>query len=146
MLSLKNLIFRLFDTTIDDLRSEMEARNKVASGKTLKSFELRYTEDGYELIQEIDDAAPLYILQDGREPGKVPYDFTSILEKWSEEKGIVFTTERERHSFAYLLGRKIREKGVEGSPDEWISEILERVDLKLEDIVYSWALEELDFK
>lgn len=143
---LKNQIFQLFDEIIDELRSEMEARNKVASGKTLHSFEFRDTEEGYELVQNQDDAAPLYILQDGRKPGKVPYDFTSILEKWSIDKNIVFTTERERHTFAYLLGRKIREKGVEGSPDEWISEILNKVNLKLEDIIYEWSLKELGFK
>lgn len=143
---LKNKIFKLFDEVIQDLKDEMEARNKVASGKTLKSFEFRDTEDGYELVQVLDDAAPLYILQEGREPGKVPYDFTSILEKWSEDKGIVFTTERERHSFAFLLGKRIKEKGIPGSKEKWISEILKRVDLKLEDIVYEWTLDTLGIK
>ena len=143
---LKNKIFKLFDEVIQDLKDEMEARNKVASGKTLRSFELRNTEEGYELIQSIDDAAPLYILQEGREPGKVPYDFTSILEKWSEEKGIVFTTERERHSFAYLLGKRIKERGIQGSPDDWITEILERVNIKLEDVIYEWTLDTLGIK
>lgn len=143
---LKNKIFKLFDEVIQDLKDEMEARNKVASGNTLRSFELRNTEEGYELIQSIDDAAPLYILQEGREPGKVPYDFTSILEKWSEEKGIVFTTERERHSFAYLLGKRIKERGIQGSPDDWITEILERVNIKLEDVIYEWTLDTLGIK
>ena len=143
---LKNKIFKLFDEVIQDLKDEMEIRNKVASGKTLRSFEFRDTEDGYELVQVLDDAAPLYILQDGREPGKVPYDFTSILEKWSEEKGIVFTTERERHSFAYLLGKRIKERGIEGSPDDWITEILERVNIKLEDVIYEWTLDTLGIK
>lgn len=143
---LKNKIFKLFDEVIQDLKDEMEARNKVASGKTLRSFELRDTEEGYELVQVLDDAAPLYILQEGREPGKVPYDFTSILEKWSEDKGIVFTTERERHSFAYLLGKRIKERGIQGSPDEWITEILEKVNIKLEDVIYEWTLDTLGIK
>ena len=143
---LNDKIFKLFDEVIQDLKDEMEARNKVASGNTLRSFELRNTEEGYELIQSIDDAAPLYILQEGREPGKVPYDFTSILEKWSEEKGIVFTTERERHSFAYLLGKRIKERGIQGSPDDWITEILERVNIKLEDVIYEWTLDTLGIK
>ena len=124
----------------------MEIRNKVASGNTLNSFEFRDTEDGYELVQNIDNAAPLFVLQDGRGPGRVPYDFTSILEKWSEDKGIVFSTPQERHSFAYLLGRRIRELGIQGSPDEWIYEILSKVDIELEDIIYTWSLEQLDFK
>ena len=143
---LNDKIFKLFDEVIQDLKDEMEARNKVASGNTLRSFELRNTEEGYELIQSIDDAAPLYILQEGREPGKVPYDFTSILEKWSEENGIVFTTERERHSFAYLLGKRIKERGIQGSPDDWITEILERVNIKLEDVIYEWTLDTLGIK
>ena len=143
---LNDKIFKLFDEVIQDLKDEMEARNKVASGNTLRSFELRNTEEGYELIQSIDDAAPLYILQEGREPGKVPYDFTSILEKWSEEKGIVFTTERERYSFAYLLGKRIKERGIQGSPDDWITEILERVNIKLEDVIYEWTLDTLGIK
>lgn len=146
MLTLKNLIFNLFDDTVEELRREMEIRNKVASGNTSRSFELRDTESGYELVQELDNAAPLYVLQDGREPGKVPYDFTSILEKWSEEKGIDFATPQERHSFAYLLGKRIREEGIQGSPDEWITEILGKVDLKLEDIIYEWTLDTLGFK
>lgn len=143
---LNDKIFKLFDEVIQDLKNEMEIRNKVASGNTLRSFELRDTTEGYELIQSLDDAAPLYVLQDGREPGRIPFGFTEILERWSEEKGIAFTSERERHSFAFLLGKRIKEKGIQGSPDDWITEILERVNIKLEDIVYSWALEELDFK
>ena len=124
----------------------MEVRNKVASGKTLNSFELRDTEEGYELVQVLDNAAPLYILQEGREPGKVPFGFTEILERWSEEKGIVFTSERERHSFAFLLGKRIKEKGIQGSPDDWITEILERVNIKLEDVIYEWTLDTLGIK
>lgn len=143
---LNDKIFKLFDEVIDELRSEMEIRNKVASGKTLNSFEFRDTEDGYELVQNQDDAAPLFVLQEGREPGAIPFGFTEILERWSEEKDITFSSERERHSFAFLLGKRIKERGIEGSPDDWISEILNRVDIKLEDIVYTWALEELDFK
>lgn len=143
---LKNQIFQLFDEIIDELRSEMEVRNKVASGKTLNSFELRDTEEGYELVQVLDNAAPLYILQEGREPGKVPFGFTEILERWSEEKGIVFTSERERHSFAFLLGKRIKEKGIQGSPDDWITEILERVNIKLEDVIYEWTLDTLGIK
>lgn len=143
---LNDKIFKLFDEVIQDLKNEMEIRNKVASGNTLRSFELRDTTEGYELIQSLDDAAPLYVLQDGREPGRIPYDFTSILEKWSEEKGISFTTEKERHSFAYLLGKRIKEKGIEASPTEWITEILEKVNIKLEDVIYEWTLETLGFK
>lgn len=143
---LKEKIFNVFDEVIDELRSEMEVRNKVASGNTLRSFELKANAEGYELVQDLYEAAPLFVLQDGREPGAIPFGFTEILERWSEDKGITFSSERERHSFAYLLGKRIKERGIEASPTEWISEILSRVDLKIEDIVYTWALEELDFK
>ena len=47
----------------------------------------------------------------GREGGKAPYNFTSILVQWSRDKGITFATERERNTFAYFLGKKIAKEG-----------------------------------
>ena len=72
---LKEKIFNVFDEVIDELRSEMEVRNKVASGNTLRSFELKANAEGYELVQDLYEAAPLFVLQDGREPGAIPFGF-----------------------------------------------------------------------
>jgi hypothetical protein len=43
----------------------------------------------------------------------VPFGFTAILVQWSRDKGIGFSTESKRRSFAYLLGRKIAREGTE---------------------------------
>ena len=57
--------------------------------------------------------APFETLETGRKAGKVPFGFTAILVQWSKDKGIGFSTESKRRSFAYLLGRKIAREGTE---------------------------------
>ena len=66
---------------------------------------------GFRLIGGGEGAAPLFTLEIGREAGKVPANFTSILVQWSRDKGLTFATERERNTFAYFLGKKIAKEG-----------------------------------
>lgn len=143
MKSLSDRIKESLEEFIEEFKSDMSEHNKNASGKVSESFIIESTDGGIVLNNT---AMPLSVLQDGREPGKVPYGFTDILYKWSLDKGIDFSSDSERRSFAYLLGRRISERGIEGSSDKWITELLNKFEERLGNIYYEYVKESLGFK
>jgi hypothetical protein len=100
---------------LERLKSEivgnMASKKINASGRTAASFRVEKYDNGFRLIGGGEGAAPLFTLEVGRVAGKVPMGFTSILVKWSRDKGLTFATERERNTFAYFLGKKIAKEG-----------------------------------
>ena len=90
--------------------------------------------------------APFSVLEEGRDPGKLPYDFISILEKWSIDKGLQFSSPQERRSFAYLLGRRIERSGIKGSPDLWLTKLLEDFTPIVSDVYYKYVKRQLGIK
>ena len=100
---------------LEKLKSEivgnMASKKINASGRTAASFRVEKYDNGFRLIGGGEGAAPLFTLEVGRVAGKVPMGFTSILVKWSRDKGLTFATERERNTFAYFLGKKIAKEG-----------------------------------
>ena len=100
---------------LEKLKSEivgnMASKKINASGRTAASFRVEKYDYGFRLIGGGEGAAPLFTLEVGREGGKVPMGFTSILVQWSRDKGIAFSTEKERNTFAYFLGQKIAKEG-----------------------------------
>jgi len=100
---------------LEKLKSEivgnMASKKINASGRTASSFRVEKYDKGFRLIGGGDGAAPIFTLEVGRPAGKVPFGFTSILAQWSRDKGIAFSTEKERNTFAYFLGKKIAKEG-----------------------------------
>ena len=143
MKSLSDRIRESLEMFIEEFTQELHTRGKNASGKVSESFVIENMGNGMVLSN---GSMPLSVLQDGREPGKVPYGFTDILYKWSLDKDIKFSSDSERRSFAYLLGRRIAEQGIEGDPDKWITELLDKFQTKLDDIYYNYVKESLGFK
>lgn len=50
-------------------------------------------------------------LKTGRKAGKVPANLQDIIYEWSKLKGISFTSDKERESFAYFTAKKIKNEG-----------------------------------
>lgn len=94
-----------------DIVAKIEAEGITASGRTQRSLQVVQDETGARLIAAAGDRAPIQTLEIGREAGKVPRRFYLILAEWSREKGMSFATERERHTFAYFLGKRIAREG-----------------------------------
>lgn len=97
----------------DEIKREMAAKNINASGRTSNNIMVERYEGGIRLVIAAGDVAPLYTLETGRAGGGVPRGFTDILEQWSRDKGLTFADDKERRSFAYLLGRKIAREGTQ---------------------------------
>ena len=96
-----------------EIQSAMTAGGVNASGRTSASLKVEPYAGGVRLVSGGEKIAPFETLETGRKAGKVPFGFTAILVQWSRDKGIGFSTESKRRSFAYLLGRKIAREGTE---------------------------------
>lgn len=104
-------IYQRLELLRQEIVTSIESHGITASGRTQRSLEVVKYDNGVKLIAAAGDRAPLDTLEIGRDGGKVPRHFTDILEQWSRDKGIGFSSDRERRTFAYLLGRRIAEKG-----------------------------------
>ena len=94
-----------------EIQSNLEQKGINASGRTSASFHVETYPNGARLVMGGEKTAPLQTLEVGRPGGNVPKGFTAILEQWSRDKGIPFNTDRERRTFAYFLGKRIKEEG-----------------------------------
>ena len=95
------------------IQQQMEYQGINATGNTSRSFRVERYEGGVRLVMGGTEypTAPLQTLEVGRPGGAVPRGFTDILAEWSRAKGIPFSKDSERRSFAYLLGRRIQREG-----------------------------------
>lgn len=93
---------------VQRIQIEMNNQGINASGRLSNSLE--YTiEDNH--IKVLADNYFLYA-EKGRERGKVPYNFTAILEKWISDKGLAVPAKfRNTNQFAWAINTKIRKYG-----------------------------------
>ena len=95
----------------DEIRANMQSKGINASGRTSAALQVRQNGSRIELVKVAGDNAPFGTLQYGRAGGIVPRGFYEILKQWSRDKGLSFSSEQERGTFAYFLARKIAREG-----------------------------------
>lgn len=96
------------------IKSNMYLQKKWASGRTWNSLTPYAYETSSGLLEiglKSSMPIPVNALETGRRPGKVPYGFDSIIYDWSIDKGIIFSTNKERWRFARAVAWKIRKSG-----------------------------------
>lgn len=104
---LDKVLKKELDTLLQDILNSHDAARQKASGKTRASFEVKLTEEGGQLW----GANYVGVLEKGRRPGKVPFDFKNILLRWAEAKGITFATPSQANTWAYFVSKKIQKEG-----------------------------------
>lgn len=90
-----------------DVITRHEQSGQVASGKTKQSFEVATQPFAGQLM----GASYVGVLERGRKPGKVPYDFVDILKRWASAKGISFSDEKQFNRWANGVKWKIIREG-----------------------------------
>ena len=95
----------------DEIRANMAAKGINASGRTSAALQVVQGGGKIALIKAQGQNAPFGTLQYGRAGGRVPAGFYEILKQWTRDKGLTFSSETERGTFAYFLSRKIAREG-----------------------------------
>lgn len=101
---------KLGQQVTDQLRADLQAKNltgfgaSIATGKLLDSIRYEATNEGLK-VYALDY---IYYLEKGRKPGKRPP--VAALIPWVQARGLA-SNEKEVKSIAFLIARKIGEKG-----------------------------------
>lgn len=94
--------------------ANIENKGIKASGRTQKSLEVVFVSDTHaQIVQRAGKVAPYQTLEIGRAPGKVPYDLQTTLYQWSVDKGLSFSSDKERLKFANALKWRIARAGTQ---------------------------------
>lgn len=108
MLNNKQILTEFFEHLKEDVIKEQQAQGRVASGKSIREYEVQVNDFGGILF----GASYVGTLETGRKPGKVPFGFAEIIEDWINDKGIFQNVSiAERGSIAYFIAKKIAEEG-----------------------------------
>lgn len=115
-------IKRILEQARDEIRASLSGQKVNASGKSSEGFQVRFQDGRAQLYYtRSDGAAPLSTLEKGRPAGKVPRNFVEIIEQWSRDKGLTFSSEKERRSFAgaVVFGKHIPKGWGRPAPTEY---------------------------
>lgn len=106
------MIADIIKEELEQLKQDIVFRHtqagQVASGKTRDSFEVVIESETSGVLL---GNSYVGVLEYGRKPGKVPYDFKDILKRWAVAKGITFSSETDFNRWAYFVAQKIRKEG-----------------------------------
>lgn len=111
LLDIEKIVTSRLEAARARIVAAMDEQGVTASGRTAASLQVRKTDGGVQLVSVAGDHAPMPTTEVGRDGGKVPYRFTDLLVEWTRDKGLQFNSDRERRTFAYLLGQRIAREG-----------------------------------
>lgn len=95
----------VIDEALTRLRDEIIRNSTLAGQKaTGRTYAKIQKANVTDVHGELVGPKHISILEDGRRPGKVPYNFEEILKEWAEAKGLHFDS-------YYAIAKKIREEG-----------------------------------
>ena len=121
-MQISDKIAEILESCKVQIQANMASHNINASGRTSKSLTVERYAGGVRLVSTGERIAPFETVQFGRPSGRVPRGFYYIIKQWSIDKGISFTKNSERSTFAYFLSKKIAREGTERhrTPDEQV--------------------------
>lgn len=94
-------IRKTLEQACNEIKAALSGQKVNATGRSSEGFRVRFKEGRAQLYYTREDgAAPLITLEKGRPGGKVPQNFVDIIEQWSRDKGLNFSSEKERRRFA----------------------------------------------
>ena len=83
---MKEVLEKWLNEVRKDIRNNLESEGVNASGATSKSLRVEVNDKGGELLGR----KAFNTVEDGREPGAIPYKFTDIIRQWILDKGISY--------------------------------------------------------
>lgn len=103
----KQIVFEELQDLQTRIADNIVKKGRNASGRTIESMHIDKGDKSITLFGR----KAFGTLETGRGPGNVPKGFYGIIKQWVIDKGLSFSTDRERNSFAYLVSRKIANEG-----------------------------------
>lgn len=105
-MNLDSTIMPILEDYISRVRRNLDLNKINASRRTEQSLRIEQYNNGYRVVIGGPKTAPPETLQEGRPPGRVPYNFEEILYQWMKDKGL-----RASMKWANALKWKIAHEG-----------------------------------
>lgn len=126
------------DTFVKAVKVELHNRNINATGNLSNSFEWDIEKQDGNLHAVVTAAGYLIYAEGGRDKGKIPANFTNILEQWIKDKGLSVSPKDDRR-FAFFIAKKIKNYGSrrkrDGDVADVVGDVLDREREKLNEII-----------
>ncbi len=87
-MDIKTEVLKILEAARDEIVQNMASEKITTTGKTADSLKVEERGSHLLLLQADGNGAPIETVQYGREAGKVPYNFNSIIRQWIIDKGI----------------------------------------------------------
>lgn len=109
---IRDVIINRLNILGEEMRQNMAQNNINASGRTSKAIKVVASDTNISLVVGLGNVAELSSLEKGIAPdeGYKQYMAGTLIPtiyKWSEEKGLSFSSIRERQTFSFFTARKI---------------------------------------
>lgn len=101
---------KLGNKFIEDVKKRSISAGQKVTGRTLASLKVIKINDNHIQIEGFDYIGTLEV---GRKGGKIPYNFKQILIDWAKAKGITFSSDAQRNSWAWFTAKKIARQGTQ---------------------------------
>lgn len=106
-----NQILQLMERMKEDIGASMKQNGKWSSGSTFSKMVPFAEIVNGQIVCGIKWPYNKQVLEQGRKPGKVPYNFKDIIYRWSFTKGLAFKSQKERIKFASAVAYKTSKEG-----------------------------------
>lgn len=132
-----NILQEFLDNVKSDIIQAQERAGKVASGESIDSYEVTVQQTGLLTVGSLSAVDYFQFIGGGRGPGGFP-PLDRILE-WIDAKGFLESTisESEKKSIAYLIGRKIAERGTDNRGVDLLKDVTEKRIKAFVDSIFS---------
>lgn len=145
-----NQILQLMQRMKDDVGVSLKKSGKWASGSTFsKIVPFAELQNGI-LVCGLKWPYDKRVLENGRGPGKVPFNFRDVIYRWTFNKGIAFKSQSERLKFASAVAYKMAKEGSvqfrKGVKLDIYSTIEQRYESEVKNLVVSIISEKIKNK
>ena len=145
MEAIRDIVIRHVEEVRKGIEANMSSLGRTTSGRSVAS--LKIEDDGTDGLAHVllTGGKQWEVMEHGRGPGRVPYNFTQVIREWILKKGISYrhlapsgNPERGLESLSFLIARSIMKKGTKLYRDHGDNDIF---DTLLEEETEKLAME-----
>ena len=133
MEAIRDIVIKHLKVVQDGIEANMAKMKRTTSGRSVASLKIEDAEDAESIRVFLTGDKQWEVMERGRGPGKVPYNFTQIIREWILRKGISYShlapkngnAERGLASLSYMIAHSIMKKGTKLHRDNGYNDIFD---------------------
>ena len=133
MEAIRDIVVKHLKAIQDGIAANMSQMGRTTSGRSVASLLIEDVNDPEAIRVQLTGDKQWEVMEHGRGPGRVPYNFSSIIKEWIVRKGISYRhlapkngpAEKGLNSLSFLIARSIMQKGTKLYRDKGYNDIFD---------------------